>query len=237
MNSINRRVFAALMIVLPLTIAQAQPVLTDITVFTSDASGNYTGPDVLDTRPGNDFEPGGSFNLWVRSGGQFLNGPADADARPNIPLSLGIHSFQLLFEPGADFPHFSINLFFNGAVTPSISATGVMLESNGPHLFTFNNSSTTLGVLDDNSTQAAGTLSFVMGGQQVVLTDFFIATPSVFPMDLVNQRTTGASGQNDYVGGITLTVTQVPEPEPRLLAMGFISILAGIRRAGRGRRQ
>ena len=50
----------------------------------------------------------------------------------------------------------------------------------------------------------------------------FGATPSVFGSDLVGQATTGADGELDYVGGIALSVTQVPEPSATILGFGML---------------
>jgi hypothetical protein len=55
------------------------------------------------------------------------------------------------------------------------------------------------------------------------LTDFFWATPSVYHLDQVGTTTTGANGIQDYIGGITLEVTPVPEPHGSLW---LISLLA-----------
>lgn len=214
----NRNLLLITTLVFPLANASGQLQLTDITIFSADAAGNFTGPDAWDTRPAN------SFDVWIQggaSGGPFLNGPTDAAAQPNISLSLGTNSFRLFGEPGADFSRFGINLFFNGAITPSISAYGLMLTAQVPHTFAANGAPVTIGTPSIQHLPGAGSLSFVSGGELITLTDFYWSTPSVYSLDLVGTTSTGTSGLMDYVGGITLSVTEVPEPQLSLWIAGL----------------
>jgi len=213
---------------LPLASASGQVYLTDITIFSADAVGNWVGPDIYETR----FNE--NFDIWIQSGtpgGLFLNGPTSADAQPNISLPLGSSTFTLVADPGADFSWFGINLFFNGSVTPSISAFGPMLTTLGPHNFGADSAAVTpppLGV----TLPGAGTLSFTSGNELITLTDFFWATTSVYNLDMAGQYSTGPDGQNDYVGGITFSVTSVPEPQSSLWAIGLLTgAIAAYRRA------
>jgi hypothetical protein len=209
---------------LPLTSASGQIQLTDITIFSADAAGNWVPPDIWETR----YQE--NFDIWIQSGapgGPFLNGPTSANAQPNISLPLGVSTFTLLGDPGADSSLFGINLFFNGSVTPSISAYGPMLSAPGPHNFVADGAPYTAAAdpIEANPFPSAGTLSFVSGNELISLTDFYWATPSVYNLDLVGGFSTGADGINDYVGGITFSITSVPEPQLSLWAIG---LLAGV---------
>jgi len=102
-------------LILPFGQAVAQPRLTDVTVFTTDSSGNFQEVDYWDTRP--TLSSPDTFIAFIQSGssgGPFLTGPTAADARPNISLSLGSSSFRLVGNAGFNTPYFGINLFFNG---------------------------------------------------------------------------------------------------------------------------
>jgi hypothetical protein len=61
----------------------------------------------------------------------------------------------------------------------------------------------------------------------ISLTDFFYAAPSVYNVDLVGGFQVGPDGQNDNVGGITFSVTSVPEPQLSLWLMGLLAV-AGV---------
>ncbi|HUA68827.1 MAG TPA: hypothetical protein VMA13_09795 [Candidatus Saccharimonadales bacterium] len=205
---------------LPLASVYGQTYLTDITLFSADAYGNFIPPDIYETRYNENFD------VWIQSGalgGPFLNGPTSETAQPNILLPLGVDTFTLPTSPGADAPLFGINLFFNGSVTPSISAYGLMLTApSEPHLFLADSAPNTTAP-DGLTIPGAGTLSFVSGNEQITLTDFYFATPSVYNVDMVGAFSTGPDGKDDYVGGITLSVTSVPEPQLSLWIIGLLS--------------
>ncbi|MES1180248.1 MAG: LamG domain-containing protein [Verrucomicrobiota bacterium] len=190
--------------------AIAQVRLTDVTTFGADASGSSSGqPDVWDTRPG------GNYNNWLQSlpSGVFLNGPSDTNAQPDIILSPGTNVIRIYTESGIDNGNFGINLFFNGSLTPSISAFGPMLTTaSQAHSFAADSAFPTWGASPATSPpiQAAGTLTFVSGNQLITLTDFYWATPSVYGLDQGGTDSLGADGTLDYVGGITLVVSTNP---------------------------
>jgi hypothetical protein len=213
----------------------AQPRLTSIALFSADPSGNYFGPDLWDTQPGNNSNQG-YFNVWIQSGGIFLSGPLDSQTQPNITLSSGVNSFTLNADPGADYSQFGISLFFNGSATPAISAFGPMQATPGLHSFAADGAGSTPGLAIGSRVPGAGTLSFVSGGEVITLTDYFWATPSVYNQDLVGEYSTGANGQPDFVGGITLSVIPVPEPGVPVLAIGLLTGMIMIRRRMRTRR-
>lgn len=161
------------------------------------------------------------------SGGPFLNGPSNAAVQPNISLSSGLNAFRLLWEAGSDNGHFGISLFFNGSSTPSITTFAPMLTAPGTHNFAADSAANTPmpvpGVNNGYAFSGAGTLSFVSGSQMITLTDFYWATPSVNNLDLVGASSTGPDGIADYVGGITLSVTTVPEPHMSQWAFGCLA--------------
>ena len=200
----------------------AQGHLTDVVVFSSDASGNWTGPDVWHTRPN------GNFEVFIQNGGSFLNGPTSTNVQPNIPLVTGNNSFNLFADPGSDYPHFGINLFFDGSSVPSISVFApILTAAQGTNSFLANSAQRTPkpfpGVNTGYNFPGAGAFSFVSGNQLVTLTDFYWASPSVYKLNMVGGYSIGADGVNDYVGGITLSVTQVPEPSLGMWSMGFLA--------------
>lgn len=216
--------------VIPLGSASGQTYLTDITIFSADAAGDWVGPDIWTTRPN------GTYDIWIQSGvpgGPFLNGPTSAASQPNISLPLGVYTFTLLGEPGADYTQFGINLFFNGSLTPSISAYGTMLTAPGqPHVFAANNSPSTAAPIGP-TTPGAGMLNSIIGSELVTLSDFFYATPSVYNLDMVGGYSTGPDGVNDYVGGITFSVTPVPEPQLSLWVFGLLATTIAVHRGTR----
>ena len=216
--------------VIPLGRASGQTYLTDITIFSADAAGDWVGPDIWTTRPNS------TYDIWIQSGapgGPFLNGPASATSQPDISLSPGVDTFTLLAEPGADYTQFGINLFFNGSLTPSISAYGTMLTAPGQaHVFAANNSLGTAAPIGP-TTPGAGALSAVIGSKVVTLTDFFFATPSVYNLDMVGGYSTGPDGVNDYVGGITFSVMPVPEPQSSLWVLGLLATTIAVHRGTR----
>jgi hypothetical protein len=203
--------------------------LTDVVVYGADSSGNSAFWDIWETRPGN------NFNIWIQnSSSTFLNGPSDALAQPNISLSLGTTSFKMYAAPGIDMPYFGINLLFDGSSSASISAFAPMLTSSGdPHIFSANSSSSTGSPLGTFDFHAAGTLSFISGDRLVTLTDFFWANQATYDLDLTGQTTTTPDGLKDYIGGMTFTVTQVPEPRCSLYALGLLAIVMVCRRKPR----
>lgn len=220
------------------TATYGQVNLTDITVWGTDTTGIFLPgpyPDIWHTRAG------GDFSIWIQagaSGGPFLNGPTDSAAQPNISLAAGANSFRLLGYPGADFGYFGINLFFNGSTTPSISALVPMSTSLSPTVFSVDGNATTAGVLasDGPKVPGAGTLAFTAGNQQITLTGFYWATPSVYGIQQAGPTSTGAAALQDYVGGITLNVTTVPEPQVAMFGAAFLTMLAFARRTFRSQR-
>jgi len=237
----HRIITLAAALLLPLGHAAAQVQLTDITLFTTDSAGNYAGYDTWDTMPTNAVPD--TYNLFIQKGapgGPFLTGPSSAAAQPNISLPLGANSFSLFGFPGFETTYYGINLFFDGATNPSISAFAPISTSSGAHSFSVDNSATTLSVGpfgSDGISQtvpAAGTLSFTYGGERITLTDFYWDAPSVNNMNVVGPWSTGAdpSGRPDNVGGISFSVVPVPEPALPLWGLALVAWgVSAVRRA------
>lgn len=210
----------------------AQPRLTDITIFSTDASGNEIGYDVWDTMPTNSVPD--TYNIWIKGASGFLNGPSSAQAQPNLALSPGANSFGIFAFPGFETASYGVNLFFNGSTNPSISAFAPLMTSAGPHSFSVDSSSTTLavgpfgsdGISPSQIIPAAGTLSFTYGGEQITLSDYFWEAPQVNNINVVQPWAAlpDPGGNSDNVGGLTLTVTTIPEPGTSLwlLALSFV---------------
>lgn len=228
MTLFNSRSFSlAAAWLLPLAAAHADIRLTDITLFSADSQGNWIHQTINETRPG------GNFNLWIQNisaGGVFLNGPTDAQAQPNALLSSGTTTLNLYGDPGNGGSWFGINLFLNGSTTPSISVFAPLMTSTSEPVFLVDNSSDTAVVMGNGllkDAPAAGTLSATIGNQIITLTDFYNAQPSVYNQDKAGQITLGADGTADYVGGITLTITTVPEPSSLCLLALMAPLLFG----------
>lgn len=225
MNGISfRSLFLGIVCTGIITTGHAQQ-LTDVVTYGTSSTGSWFGQqNVWETRSG------GNYNNWIQNGSTFLNGPTDAQVQPNISLSTpGTYTFMIFGAQGVPQPRFGINLFFNGASAPSISAYGaVITNSMMPHVFAANNATQTPATVPGPNTgynfPGAGTLSFVSGDKQITLTDFYWAAPNVFNLDMVGQTTTGPDGQLDYVGGITLQVTTIPEPQAAALLLGLAAV-------------
>ena len=217
------QIFALLLAVALPGAANAQVRLTDVLTFGADSTGSsYFQPDVWDT------EPGGNWDNWLQSlpSGTFLNGPSDAAVQPNITLLPGTNSFRVYTSPGIDNGNFGINLFFNGAQTPSISAFGPMLTSaDQVHSFAADSASPTPTPVPvyNSGIPGAGTLTFETSNLVITLTDFYLATPSVFNLDQASQTSLGSDGVMDYVGGFTLVVTTNTPPDCKPVPAGIVS--------------
>jgi len=202
--------------------APGQINLTDISIFSASSTGGYDGNpsswDYWNSRPGDAYA-----NIWIQnSGGTFLNGPTDPAVRPNISMILGESSYRLSMSPGADWSYFGVNLFFNNSSTPSISAYCPLRTADGATSFWANSSAQTLLPTSITYVQGAGTLSFVSGDKRITLTDFYLARPAVYGLDLVRPATATPDGANDYIAKLSLKVEAVPEPGLSLWGLGLV---------------
>lgn len=212
--------------------AFAQTLLTGISEFSSTAAGQASGGSVWNTQGGELV-----VNLFVSSGpglsNPFLNGPNDANTSISTPLSLGVNTFTFLAGSGGVMPYHGMNLFFNGAnSTARISVVAPTKTTVGTTpAFSANSSSTTFALNGSTIIPAANSLSFLDGNRLVTLTDYFWAAPSVFTVDRIaapfgDPGHVAVDGVSDWVGQITLTVTQVPEPGVAAILLFGIAAVA-----------
>jgi hypothetical protein len=221
--------------------ASAGTFLTEITAFSSDSNGFFSGNigtvDYWHTGGGG---PSGTADLWVALGGingPLLNGPNDASAGVNIALVDGDQTFTLLGDTGRPIDFHGLNLFFNGNnANPNISAfVATALSPPPPNSPFFADSSQTYGS-DIFLVPGAGTLSFVDGPKLITLKRFFWADPSVFQSDRVGFVDVNPDGRLESIGQITINVRDnpaVPEPSSLLVFAGLgaaMSVGIGYRR-------
>lgn len=200
----------------------ADVILTGASVFSTDASGSFTPPNVWNTVPGDKW-----YNIYFTAansgiGGAFLNTGDDGNTNLSIDLSAGTDQFYLFADPGLGSHYEAINLFFSGNTgQPTLSAFAPLETSLTQPLFTANTSASTLALNGSTSVAASGQLSAVIGNHQVTMTDYSWSVPSVYGLDRVSEFDSIPDGINDFVGTLTLKVTAVPEPAgPALLALG-----------------
>lgn len=213
--------YGLFLLLLGTTALPAQSVLlTDIVVYSTDASGNATGAG-FSTDPGTN-----SYSLFARSGGAWLDGGKSGPA-PSIDLSSpGTYTYSLYMDSyggglGAN-TNAGISLYFNG-VTANPGLSALIPYPNSSSAPTAS-SATVNNVFFSGFVAGAGTTTFVSGSTLVTLTDF---TYSQGAVDLVNRNTAVPGDWNDLVGSITLQVAAVPEPASyvaiiSLGALGFV---------------
>lgn len=182
--------------------------LTGIALFSADTSGNPSGGQRWNTLGGDV-----TYNLYLRQGAAWVNSGNGAEARIDVPLTPGVHFFDIYGQPGSG-SHFGISLMFDGtdnapriaAHNPSAgSDTGFSVTSSG-------------SVYDLNSVlrPTPNSLSYSSGGLTATLTKFIYMTPTIPPVqDLVQGYNNIPGGGNDCHGVIELTV--VPEPSSMLV--------------------
>ncbi len=190
---------------------KAQATLSGLVEFASDSSGNATFSR-WDAHPSNFV-----WNLGLVDGGlagPFLNGPSDVDADIGVLLPPGSHTFSIFTNSDSNTStHFGINLFFNGATTPGISAFAARdTSSTGADPTFFSNSGTTWTEDAISQTPGAGTLTFDDGTTAVELIAYRFSDPAVENTDRVGEMTTGANGTVDFVGQFTLMVEDTEAP-------------------------
>jgi hypothetical protein len=198
----------------------AQTVLTDVTLFHSDSGGTYLGDQGWDTATA-----GGAFKVWLKEGGiagsSFLNG-AGGGVSPALVLAPGSYSIGLFAEPGGYVGYHGLNLFFDGAWQPGISA--IAPDHTAPSAaseFYSNGAASTLGFAGSPGMPASASLSYTSGGVTVTVTEFYLGSPDLFSLDEVSGYSPSPGGSMDRVGLLTLNVTAVPEP-------GSLAMIAGL---------
>lgn len=186
----------------------AGATLTGATLFDTNAAGN-AGSQLWNTRGGDAFP-----NLYLLQPplNTFYNSGNGASASINVPVTIAVnYVFVYWAQPGSG-SNFGLNLFFDGASTPGISA---MVPVNSI-AFTANSAANTKR-LDGTNVAGAGTTLFIAADaaiRLVAFTNFASLTDTVQAFD----NTAGAGP--DFTGFITLTVNAVPEPG----ALGFLAI-------------
>lgn len=224
----------ALSLVLGVALSQtlsAQTYLTGISEFSTTAAGQASGGSVWNTKGGDSV-----VNIFVSSGtglaDPFINGPSDANTAVSIPLNLGTYNFTLFAGSGGVLPNHAINLFFNGNNSaPGISAVAATRTSIGTIPSFGANASVTTKALDGfANVPGAGALSYLDGTRLITLTSYYWAAPSVFNADRISAPFgdpgyVAPGGGADWVGQITLTVIQVPEPSVAgILLLGLLGL-------------
>ena len=202
-------------------------VLTGITEFSSDSTGDVSPANVWNTQGGD-----GYYDIYITAAnsglnGSFLNSGDGPQLSPSISLTAGTYQFFLFADPGVPLPFSAINLFFNGSGAPAISAFAPLATSATAPSFSANSSANTLGLNGSTIVAGAGSLSTTSGDLTAILTGYSWSEPSVYDLDRVGRFSTGANGSDDYVGSITLTITS-SVPEPSSLALCGIAGVVGL---------
>ena len=195
------------------TKANAQANLTLGTEFGTDASGNASA-EAYSTGSG-------GFILGIKQGSTLLNA---GNGSINIPLSVGVNTFDLFGEGDFDVANYGLNLFFNGANNaPGISVFAPEGTTTTPHpAFAANSAPITYGA--SLVIPGSGTLTTNVGGLNVTLTDYYWQAANVQNLDQVGQFTVGANTVPDFTGRITLTVTNTPEPGSLALVASLFTV-------------
>ena len=212
MKPIAQLVAAVLLALLP-SKSHGEIILTGLTVYSTFADGNFRNLDFWDTSADN-F----AFNVYLTSPNAGINGPfanaSDGAAlAPNISLPLGTHTLFMFGEPGRRGDFYGANLYLDG--DHDEPAVSVFAELNTSTTSPFPPIAPTAGEtyhLTGERLPGAGTLSAVSGGEVLTVTEFFWAPPETFSLDRVMSRDLGTSGMLDFVGMMTVEITEVREP-------------------------
>lgn len=181
--------------------AAAQDTVTGSSVQTTWYSGGGS-PDshIWDTNPAN-LQWNLFFNTSADGSGSWIN-PAVTFTQP---LSPGTYTWYLFAEmSGTQSQYVGVNIFLNGMAAPTLSAFNEWAATGAP--MSNEGELTTSGI--------AGPLSVTLNGQMVAITGFSFG--AIGP-DRVGMQAIGASGNADYTGALTVSVSAVPEPGAILL--------------------
>jgi hypothetical protein len=204
--------------------------LTGAVVYSTDAagapsSGEYWNTSGFDNR----------YNLYVAIGPNdpILNPGNGASAGITLPLPVGTYTYDIYGENSPVFDHYGLALYFNGSATPGIAAY-VTTGHSGASVVTTADGSVTM---EGEPAVSPDSLSFVDTTTTVTLTNFSWTGPAPGGLDRVSAYDSTPSGQPDFLGSFTLTVTSnpiptgniTPVPEPASLALlGLGSLGTGL---------
>lgn len=209
--------------------AGAQPVLTDVTLYNATVAGALVGtawntrvdgaPNVfLSPDPSATFVPGN-----VRNPGAVLA----------HPLTTGPNTLYT-YASGSPSNFFGLNLFFDGATTPGISAIASFGTGYAPNAAACTPSPTLA------CAPGAATLTYAANGFTVTLAPWTLladAAQNGGSVDRVGPFTVGADGTFDNNSRVVLQVTGptvIPEPATWTLLGGGLLALAALARRRRG---
>lgn len=214
------------------TSAQGAVFLTDANLSDVETRNNQWA-----THPWN-YDSGYFYFMTGGPDGQFING-APHNAAISLALVPGTTCSYALVggdwgsPPPPAQPSHQLNLFFNGALSPGISVAAPTWRGGSIPAFAPNGLPTTFdaNLSPIQYVPGANTATFIKDNIQVTLTEFYWGAPEALNRDLVGAYSgVGPDGVLDYIGGLTLEVTAVPEPQQLALVMsGILASLAGCR--------
>ena len=199
--------------------------LTGAVLFSADDEGTSTLYNGWNTRGGD-----GILNLFIAPGlphgipdgltAPIINTSNDAGTALEIALRPGDNWFTFFCEPGL-VSSMAMNLFFDNALTPSISVKGPMRTDVSMPLFLANCAVNTRNLTFATGTPAAGTLIYTDGLTTVSLAEYSFAVTSVFSADRVSPWLAASNGAKDFVGTLNLVVS------PEIVCDAGVPVITG----------